>query len=440
MLENFYIKDYNDFILESFDYKIIDPIHEDYLFTEKENIISKIWNKIKSIFEWMGKIFSKFMNFIKSLFVKNKRTPEDILMNMKIKPIGLKYMNESTEDVISSIKKPFFFKFDNNEMILIYDSIYKDNDKIKVSWSILSLLFMNKDVDYMNLLCTTLIEFNKNKDVSKLKKNYEIINKYFENSMNLLDLNRNKFGVIKLTYKSIQNISNIILKMNMELARIENIDVNINELDKNSLDMLFYIQQRVMNAQTSLNYLLQSLRLYNTVSDTFKNSISDLNTLDIFVWNMIKSGYDYSNLIENIKIVYNEEFAKSKDGENDKRGMGRFVLFPKNNKSIVYKIAYNGFGIKSNLSELQVYEHNKNIGNPLPLADIKDSTDNGIILSIENLDGGESLSTLELENFKAKVASLNILGKRHISDLSKSNVKKINGKIKLIDYGFIRFG
>lgn len=441
------IRDYNDFILESFDIDhdnkfLEEVIQEATTNVTKENIFQKIWNSIKVIFGWIAKKFGEFVNWIKSLFNKKKQSAEGLLMEMGIKPSSKnnKVIKESSEVInglMKSVDKKFFFTLDRGDIFRIYQ--YSEDNKtsdIEVEWNVLQLLFMNRRNDYLQLLVDTLDDFNETNNIEKLKENYRKILNMFEDTMDDLDYDKDKTPYIYMDFVTLQLMSDKILSLNTKLVRIENIKRDLSNIDANVIKMLNYIQRRVMNTQGALNELFKSVEFYYQLSSNYSNTISDLNTLEEFTIRMIKNGYPGLNIIKNVISVSSEKFSNA-DAVN--KGAGRFVLFPESDDSVVWKFAYNGFGIKSNINECDVFIFNKKNGDKLPLVKIKATTKYRVILTMEKMVGGEKLTDEEIDDFKNQIQNLDLIPNRYVSDLHSSNVKKFNGKPKIIDYGYIKF-
>ena len=105
-----------------------------------------------------------------------------------------------------------------------------------------------------------------------------------------------------------------------------------------------------ISEQMTMNYFIKSLVISSdTIAPQYQHKIKSFDKLADFVSTCIKRGVLPKIIMYNTWLVTANELNTQKNYE-PVAGQSRMVLFPKD-KSVVYKIAYNGFGVSSNKNE-----------------------------------------------------------------------------------------
>ena len=167
----------------------------------------------------------------------------------------------------------------------------------------------------------------------------------------------------------ISGISDKIINHSIDLSKVKQfIDISILN------DLTSYI----VAMQMGVNYISASLGQIYQIDKNDVGIITDIKDLASFTKECIKYAIPSKYIIHNLIIIADENIRGNVDFNKLKFGMSRVVLLPKDKPDIVYKIAFNGLGIKANKTEYSVYQYLIKENNPIisRFAATNDSYDN----------------------------------------------------------------
>lgn len=194
--------------------------------------------------------------------------------------------------------------------------------------------------------------------------------------------------------------------------------------------------------QMGISGIVGCLKSVYQIDSSFNNTIDDIETLSQFVQKCMDSGIPGKYIMWNgYKISSPKLKGSGKNGSETSPiwGQSRFVFFPDDNPQVMYKVAYNPWGLRANKSETMVTDKVKETGYTEDIiAKVVSHTQNDHVISIERADNQDTPSISVISNVKDKLENFCRSQKLPISliaDIHTGNVRKINGKWVAIDYG-----
>ena len=465
----FELNPFKQIIVEEFDpyiefnYEFDNPYSEGVI----SNTISRVWESIIYILHLVGKVFRVIINGLRKLFSSKTKSGNECA-----EEVGLKKHEEVTE--VNKYKYHFGKEAGENAVLNFIEKFDGENIYIDVAKLVArdptNLAVPGKAIN----AGPTRAEF-----VIKLMINPKPINDYiafFNRLYSLYDLNGpitendikkisdlcSKFSSkidiktytmdslikyvntqhLKLTIDDFIDFQKKVNQMCEAAEKFDNINQKINTTvssnKKKYIDMLNELSWACVNLQGGLHAILNGLKgVYNIDSGYFE-TISSPSKLAEFVQVCIDNGMPAKYIANNIINVSTEKLK----GKNPKpnMGFGRMTLIPEGD--IVYKIALNEYGIRSNKNDFIVMDEVKHYRE---LSKYFVSTNeyygNYVINEMDKVKAGSGNEP----NFLAanKLGdNINKLMNKHnipfkIVDIKPDAFGKQNGEYKLLDYGFI---
>ena len=450
-----------DYILEQFDLdplKDIENMSETYDFnntwlrdtlyessTSNKNIFEKVVDMIIGLLKWIGTAIGNIMKTIKEKFFGKSKSIDEIMQEVGVKPISAQKVTKSLQLKIYNKLKKENVKVEMDELIQpILVEINKNTDKItldiskeynlslieKASIQMGLALFKNSNLIYkMKDRCAAFLQ-NKSFILTNINHFLDDLNGIVTSIKGL------RIETVEISMSDLEKMRSDIDELYQLIGKIFNVEEFKNN-KKQFLNSLYTIQDFLLSMQHAMNYILASIQ--NTVNIDIKyfNTISDLETLSKFIEALYLNKADKNNIRKNTLLVFD---VKKEFRVIDDAGVGRFAIFPLN-KDVVYKCAYNKFGVISNKNENDLYNLSVKKNANLPLAKSISITSNHFIEEMEKIDdiGNDGVSPSELRNIENLFHNSKLLGPKKVVDLHAGNVLKDNkdNKIKVIDYGFI---
>lgn len=446
--------------------------------TTKNNVFQKLWDFILRGLKWIAKQFNRLLVWIKNIFSKGryKKTADQIVDEVISSGFSDSIFLSDSDDHNSSLSVsiPSSHKSDTNMNDMI------NNDAINVVFKSLKIKFTDEgkfniinawDIDN-RIQHYTNRKPNASQGPVKGKTkggNAPIINiLVLLNRPDILQLledaiktiSSNNYLTIRDAYAKFENEFNGTWNFSDKCYSIEQcmeFQVKLNNIikvleDFHSVDDKVYKDNDVIQILNKISLFVSNLQMcMNALTSAFTNafiidrsyyeSFKDINALSLFVEKCIESGMPHKYIAYNTYLVSSKELkgdGSNGDENNPIWGQSRVVLFPHNNKDIVYKVALSRWGIGSNKTE---YEFSKKIESKAGhlIALTKDITKNGVITTMERLpNSSDSVSNSQIESLKNELSKIiDLMNLRlEITDIHKNNVAYKGNNIACIDYGW----
>lgn len=466
----------------------------------KKNVVQKIWDFIKKVCRWISKQISKFISFIKSFFKKKSKSADQIaeevvpsnkrnvIAGAAMAAAGAVVANKSkssdTDSISahtvesdripsnpsSSIQPPSLddivknlicaFEDDKNIVKFSYNQIQEDGKGAKVKGKglvrgmsdVIEVYMMINNSNLMNefLACLDIIKTRElaNNDFSAKYQNF--VNNYNSYRRSISNMAQNDFSIklddldrFNKQFIEINKILEIIDSPEIIDQKGMNMGVTAKPYDSSSvIRNLNDIAGLVARWQMGISGIVGCLKSVYQIDTSFHNVIDDIETLSQFVQKCMDAGIPGKYIMWNgYKISSPKLKGSGKNGSETSPiwGQSRFVFFPDDNPQIVYKIAYNPWGLRANKSETMVTDKVKETGYTEDIiAKVVNHTQNDHVISIERADNQDTPSYSVISDVKGRLENFcrsNKLPISLIADIHTGNVRKIKGKWVAIDYG-----
>ena len=442
--------------------------------------LKRIWNVIKKIFNWIRKQISRFINFIKRKSGKQTKSVDQILREMNINPSAVKgyqemFMEGATETLapsdelstvqppkIISIAKSLILEFTDNNTVKIkkhdvdeyikdrpsrvqpaqevqYDYTYdivhymrnpQQMDRlIAMSAAIRKLKNDNSQTSYTNNAaeaCKNDGCRNNNHGIRRIGKNYTAVNNY-EFSIN--------------DFREFQKKLNTIMQ---NLSWLDDNNVATKNISKEYFEFFKELSGEMRGLQMGLNTIAGAFTQSFVVDKRYQKSISDVKQLDTFTAACIRSGIPGRFIASAVYTVSADDIRGDAEHSKPIWGQSRVIFRPKNNESIVHKIALSGWGIQANKTEAKLsaaidkFPHD----NWKIVARIIHSYPNYAVVDAQRILAGKdaNISSHDERQMQRNAEHLYVTKpemKIAIGDIHHNNIgrDKNTGKILIIDYG-----
>lgn len=248
-----------------------------------------------------------------------------------------------------------------------------------------------------------------------------------------------------ISYKTLVEVQSKIntLQRDFDSINYEQYDAFLAGLDGSDRDnfnrrvsrAMGILTSRLNNIQMSFNALSNEIAHAFDLPTEYYGTVNTPEALESFVQKCVEGGVPPRYVIHGIMKISTDDLK----GPHQPAGQSRVVLFPKNDQAVVYKVAYNGFGISSNKAEIAVCKAITKHHPPEKLiADVTKAYGNGYVIAMERANGKKpNLSQLrevrrKFEKFEAQAHTGLPTG-----DLHENNVSQMpSGEWVSIDYGW----
>ena len=487
--------------IEFFGNSYITETHDIFMETKgatKKNIFQRLWNIIIKSFGSIGKIFSNILKWFKNILFGKKsaktadQIAEDIGLkinnNVDEKPVTISVPSSEESEIelppIELIAKELLIEYNKEKQSIIFntDEVFKNvyyskYNKPKVDGNqgkivgqpainehfhftlktILHDQLFDAYCNIVSLICDYVDKYKNDEDVSgytQTKDAGEIRLAYNKFS----DLNtsiNNNISKTEIPYQKFEEFAKKVGEINKKFSDINMIIEGVPDVNAKSL-FVFKLTQPFIDALNDISAIAFRLQMgINAITSTIQKSFildkryletcSNLEDLDKFIYECIKSGLPPKYIAYNSWIIMSKEL-KGSNSDKDKPvwGQARVIYYPDNNPKVVHKVALHMNGIWSNKTEREITikaEQSNNMANNINellkyIARTVWLSKTGSINSMERLDTSKQPSLTIVKVLGDKVANItknNIFG---IRDLHDGNVGKTSdGKWKFIDYG-----
>ena len=452
----------------------------------KKNILQRLLDLIKKIFNLVINGIKRLINFIINFIKKPKKTIYGILDKLGIKPKESKSIHESKEDsikyktIIIPSNRLSKYRFDNNVKIPINtmkiqfsnnneDITFTDvnnvpikgHDGISSSYMGTSLLLVSLHessiLDIIYNIFNTILKINDNNISEKnINEISNIIKSFTDKLVKIFDsvnngtnkfLNEiNKTHELNLKINQLREF-NIKLQKTFDLLTKINIDNIIDKINNNSQEFsqnFNRLTSFLVYLNFGVNFLTSSLKEIFMIPEKYLETIGTTETLSKFAEEMIISGFPAKYIMYNVYLISDKKLKGSKGNENAPIwGQSRVVFLP-DNEDIVHKIAINGYGKLANVWEERNYNIFKLMKKDYILAPVTSVSENKYCLDMKKAKISDSLGDRFEQQFQIKEELADILNqinenpkyknKIRINDVHADNIGILNNRLVLIDY------
>lgn len=464
--EYFKVDDYSDIITEASDG------------ATKKNIFVKLLNLIKKAGAWIKQRIMNMVSGVKKLIAGKAKTSDQILREMGVQKHAVKRdaadPNDpnTPDDAAASLYASFIEGFaedgilinvgalvaaDVNQAPIKGKEIYAGGARAS---QVISLILDPRPIDeYIELFKKLTNEFSlknvKAEDIDRLNNmcaEFSGRPSAFDYAADAIKQRvRKKYELVRV---SIDDLLKFQMKVDEMCKITEEFDnqfqaLNLNIGDKGKeaasirkhyMDILNRLAWVCVNLQGGLHAIANGMQGIYHVDPGYWNAINDPNQLAKFVEECMKTGMPGKYIVNNIYHVCDEILKGNPDIEHPIMGFGRLTLIPKGD--IIYKVAINRYGVRSNKNDYRVMDAVRG----KPIADMFAVTSRTYgeytINVMEKVQAGKANEPSAME--------ASDMGKRineelrqegigfTIYDIKPDAFGKKNGKYVLLDYGYLQ--
>jgi hypothetical protein len=446
--------------------------------TTKKNVFQKLWSVIKKCVAWIKKKIINMANGIKKL-VKGKAKPS----NQILKEMGVEHHTPKTSvpgsnepnaavDAADSLFANFIEGFaddgmniniaglvaaDVNEAPIKGKAIYAGGARAS---QVIELILDPRPIDeYIRIFKTMTDEMSKSDITAKEIDRLNNLCRDFAGRPSVLDYAgdaikqrvRKKYEYVRV---SIQDLLEFQMKVDDMCKLAEEFDnqfkalnLNLGDKGKNAdlitkhyMDILNELAWVCVNLQGGLHAIANGMQGIYNIDPGYWESINDPNQLATFVEECMKTGMPGKYIVNNIYNVSDESLKGTPNVDKPIMGFGRLTLIPKGD--IIYKIAINRYGVRSNKNDYRVMDAVR--GKPIAsmFAFTTKYYGDYTINVMEKVQAGKSNEPSAMEASK--------LGKKINDELQKENIGftiydikadafgKKDGRYVILDYGYLQ--
>ena len=429
-----------------------------YIGKKSISFCTKIIGLIKKFFELIVHGFQKIISYIKRIFNKGKKSAsqiaDEIIPKKDIKKRSTFSSDKSVKiPGLGDVQVPLnnlIVKFNDDNTFVIIPDPYNFKDAVAYYDEELP----SKSGDYakfFNLL-------NNEKLFEELERRIldiiAVINgekdgksiKMVEMDNVLLAGDENGPSK-KYTLKELTDFQSRFHKLSMKVATIQDMSKSVENLGTNVIIEMNYLLNQIESIHMAINRFGKIMSTTNIIDGIYVEAISDVNVLSAFVDGCINAGIHPKYIMHNAWLISDPSLTG--DGDYDPIwGQSRGVFYPSNNDDVVYKLAFNGMGVRSNRNELSITELFQQSPDDIKLiAPIIKSYHGDAIIEQQRVDASEEtrrsikndtsdeIITKFWDVFKVKNKNLKTLP----IDVDKHNIglDTKNNRPVIFDYGYI---
>lgn len=443
--------------------------------------LKEAWKKVilflADIIDWIVKWCGKIIKWIKGLFTKKQpRSAEQILVSLGVasqddvdaKNIVVPKADDSEvtpmqpKDLDFALK-PLMVSFKNDQSITISfqevkaslmgsdkDMKIKGQDsglsgipkffhalyKLELGRPIIALYYIKnigQSQDQLLAYCKILYE-EKTKN-SSLVDLVNFTDKVWENARTFADQNKNGCDV---KVSELERFGQTLSKCSELLRKY---DESQTPMDKYWYTAASRVSSMIAELQYGLNDITRSLKGVYVMSPAHCNTIRDIGMLSKFAAKMIEAGIPSKYIGFNIYMASHGDLKGQGSALNPVWGQSRVTLFPIKNDKVVYKIALNGTGVRSNRIESSSWATIQSSNYSEWFAAVNAVTKNRCVVEMERVNTdkkGHVHKASIVEEVREKVKSicqeLNLPNDLSI-DIHVGNIGWKNNHACVIDYG-----
>ena len=249
----------------------------------------------------------------------------------------------------------------------------------------------------------------------------------------------------EISYKKLTEIQGELNVLQKEFdtfnyMEFDNILNRMNSQDRSRAELFVgkamgYLTTSLNIVQMSFNGLANRIIHVFDLPTSYYGTVTTPDALATFAKNCVESGIPPRYVVHAVVKITSDDMK----GKKQPLGQSRVVLFPKNDPSNVYKVAYNGFGISSNKAEIAVSKFIADHKPSEPLVTPVTSVyDDGYVIAMARANGKRP-NNQQLESVIKKFETFASSSGWSVTtaDLHHDNVSQLaSGEWVAIDYGW----
>lgn len=452
----------------------IDNILNEAADTKKKNILSRLWDTVKKIVKWIGAKIVQMVKGIKRAIFGKKKSANQILKQMKINKHEVQFDKVDSDDPELGKKAAmagyysFIEGFYEDGVVINPAGLVSTNpEKASVKGKdingggtranvVISLMLNPAPLDeYIEFFKQLTGEIQADQVTPADMKRIATRCAEFSGRPSIIEyiadgLGNTTKGEYKEIYVSIDQFMEFQRKVD-EVCRVGEefdntynaLNVNLEGIDADTQAKYIKVMNELawacVNLQGGLHVISNGLQGIYDIDPGYIGSIDKLETLAEFVSESLKSGMPNKYLVRNIYLVCDKKLKGNPNMDKPIMGFGRLTLIPEGD--VIYKIAINRYGIRSNKNDFAVMKEVK--GTPLmdKFAETTHTIGDYVINVMEKVKAGSS--------YEPSAAKASELGKEINAELEKNGVGfeihdiksdafgMKNDKYVLLDYGYL---
>lgn len=450
----------------------IEEVYNEASDTNKKNIIQKLWAMIKKAAVWIGKKIMHIIRGIKRMTVGNKLTPNQILGQIGVKRHKTVRDHVNVDDTNKAIDAA------NNAHLNLIEGFKEDgiliNPSALVAMSVNEAPVKGKNIngggsradqvielilnpspidEYINFFKELTSDLSKtpitSKDIDKVNKKC----KEFSGRPSIASYTSDYLGnTTKKEYNHIYIHFSQLIEFQRKVDEMcevgeafdnvfnkLNVDESVASEKKDYMKIMNELSWAVVNLQGGLHAISNGLQGVYNIDPGYYESINDPEVLAQFVSESLKYGGPNKYLVRNIYNVCDPVLKGNPDLDKPIMGFGRLTLIP--DGDIIYKVAINRYGIRSNKNDFAVM----NVVKETPLmdkfAETTKTIGDYIINVMEKVKAGSANEPSAAEASRLGKEINNELDKMGINfeihDIKSDAFGKKGDNYVLLDYGYL---
>lgn len=472
----------DDVIFEEFDpveYFYIDPSYQLEILTEsentkKKNIIEKIISIIKKCFKWICSKVKQLGDGIHKLTINKAKTANQIAKQIGLTKHEIRRAPADPNDPVTPYDAAESFRINfvegiTEDGILLLPSalIQVDVDSVPIKGKsinaagtrasqVLNLITHPAILDeYIEFFQKLTNEFSiKNMTPADINRIYKMCESFSGRPSILsygVDAIRptvdSQYKSIRISFNDMNSFQLKVDKMNKVCEDVDNaykaMNVNIGStssgIEKHYLDIINKLSWASVNLQGGLHAIANGMAGIYHIDPGYWDCINTIEMLATFTEECMKYGMPGKYLVNNIYRICDTSLKGTPDLDKPLIGFGRLTLLPKD-KDIVYKVAINHYGVRSNKNDFIVMKAiiGTDIMNKFALTE---NTCKYIVNVMEKVSSGSKFepTSIEAEKLGKRInEGLVSLGIQfQIYDIKPDAFGQRNGKYILLDYGYL---
>lgn len=453
--------DYDDSILESFYDDVIEE-HQQILTeatkpVKKEGFGSRIVTVIKNILKLIVKALGRVIDLIKSIFRKNTKSADQILMELGVKgnytgEVSIPEVDSQSKihfGNVNIITKPLIASFNKDSVTItsanVIGNAITKGKSTPITGRKGNYYFPIKGVH--NLVFKLMDDSNSDKNLKLVADELSTERKLSSKGKAALD---SLVKYMKVTQKlSVKNFTVTSARLtefqqtiNYVHDKMQTYDLPESGVFDENLKDINVFAQLCNEIQFGLNTVAECMSNIYAIDAKYVDSIGTVDTLSKFSEKLIDAGIPAKYTALNILLVADQKIKGPKANPlKPILGQTRTVLFPPN-KGYVLKIALSKMGARANEAEGKIYNKVKNTSASKLFAAVEGLTPNKCITMMEKITNPRKPSAIELKAFRSELSKvtkdmdipLNINADMHFDNVRFRD----DGHAVTIDYGMAK--
>ena len=438
---------------------------------KKKNILQRIWSTIKKAVKWIVDKIIDIVKGIKRAIFGKKKTVNQLLKMIGAKKHEVQFdkLNVTTAEIAVNAANAGYNSFiegfyEDGIMINLAGLVSTNPDKTPVKGkdingggtranNVIALILNPKPlddyIDFFKRLTGQLKSENLTKeDIIRINKECEeftgrpsLISYAVDAAGNTVNKKYNEIYISIDQFMEFQRKVDDMCKVAEEFDNIYNaLHVTIDADADKYIKMMNELAWACVNLQGGLHAISNGLQGIYDIDPGYIGSIKSPEMLAAFVTEALKSGMPNKYLVRNIYLVSDEVIKGKPDMDKPIMGFGRLTLIPEGD--IIYKVAINRYGVRSNKNDFAVMNEIKGTSLMDKFAETTMTYGDYIINVMEKVKAGSSNEPSEMEASRLGKEINDELQKMGIGfeiyDIKADAFGKKGDNYVLLDYGYLQ--